>query len=68
MLKRGLLYSLALFHPSIDLFCSVLLRSFLVLGSLIFRVKRKRRVLGLLTALLRFEQRKPEAVEHRAVD
>lgn len=39
-----------------------------MLGSLIFRVKRKRRVLGLLTALLRFEQRKPEAVEHRAVD
>ena len=67
MLKRALLHSLALFHPSIDLFCSVLL-SFLVLGSLIFRVKRKRRVLGLLTALLRFEQRKPEAVEHRAVD
>lgn len=45
LLKRGLLYSLALFQPSIDLFCSVLF-SFLVPGSLIFRVKRKRRVLG----------------------
>ena len=67
MLKRGLVYSLALFQPSIDLFYSVLF-SFLVPGSLIFRVKRKRRVLGLLTGLLRFDQRKPEAVEHRAVD
>ena len=48
--------------------CWVLFRSFLVLGSLIFRVKRKRRVLGVLTGLFWFDQRKLEAVEHRAVD